>query len=41
MIPLTPDRIWNGLIVLQFSFAIGSRRRGGALQLGDRGRHEL
>ena len=42
---LISNRIWNGLtvfhFVFQFLFAIGSRRRGGALQLGDRGHREL
>jgi hypothetical protein len=38
---LIPGRIWNGLIVFQFLFAIGSRCRGGALQLADRGHGEL
>jgi hypothetical protein len=41
MISLIPSRVWNGLTVFQLLFAIGSRRRGGALQLGDRGHHEL
>jgi hypothetical protein len=42
---LIPSPIWNGLtvfhFVFHFLFAIGSRRRGGALQLGDRGHREL
>jgi hypothetical protein len=38
---LSPGGIWNGLIVLQFSFAIGFRPTDSALQLGGRGHREV